>query len=84
MVTTVKVISNHELARRAAGHTLTSLSKHTGVNRSYCSRVEAGQVPASYRYQQRFAGACAVAAEQVFDPDTGRVRLAGADLGVDR
>ncbi len=82
MVTTVKqVISMHEVTRRRAGFTQTQLSNRTGVDRSYCSRVEAGLIPASYRYQQRFAGACGVAVEDVFDPKTGRVLAAPHGIG---
>ncbi len=80
MVTQVKAvtkpITTHEVARRAVNKSLAGLAGEIGVDRSYASRVEAGEVPASERYRRGFARACGVAANEIFDIVTHKVSLA--------
>lgn len=73
VVKKVKPLSSHELARRAAGLSLTALAQAIGCDRSYASRIEAGEVAASERYRRGFARACRVAANEVFDLHSARV-----------
>lgn len=74
----VKPISPHEVARRDAGLSLTALAASIGCDPSYASRIEAGEIPASERYQRGFARACQVAVNEVFDVESARVLRTGA------
>ncbi len=74
----MKPITTHELARRRAGKSKKGIGDELGVDRSYVSRIEAMEVPASERYRRGFARACGVAANEVFDPVTHRVLEAEA------
>lgn len=69
----VKPISPHEIARRAAGLSLAGLASRVGCDPSYASRIEAGEIPASERYQRGFARACQVAVNEVFDHESAKV-----------